>query len=70
MGIEIAIALSALLLLIGTFWILVRQPHPDDATEEVSDDGGGPTEEPYPPGSRPGGPGSESQAVGSERDDL
>lgn len=62
MGIEIAIAVGAVLLLIGIFWFLTRQPHPSDPMEAIGgEDDDGPTGDAYPPGSRPAGPGAESQ---------
>lgn len=62
MGIEIAIAVGAVLLLIGVFWLLTRQPHPSDPMEAIAgEDDEGPTGEAYPSGSRPAGPGAESQ---------
>lgn len=68
MGIEIAIAVGAVLLLVATFWLLTRQPHPSEPMEAIGgEEDEGPTGEPYPPGSRPAGPGAESQ--GSEEAD-
>lgn len=64
---EIVIAIGAVVLLGLTFWVLNRQPHPDDSLAEVAGEdvagpeGAGPTGESYPPGSRPAGPGAESQ---------
>lgn len=62
MGLEVAIAVGAVVLLVATFWILTRQPHPSDDMDVVAGrQGEGPVGEPYPPGSRPAGPGAESQ---------
>lgn len=62
MGVEIAIAAGAVVLLVGVFWLLTRQPHPSDPMDSIAgEEGEGPTGEPYPPGSRPAGPGAESQ---------
>jgi hypothetical protein len=49
--------------LIALFWVLVRQQHPaDDMAHVAGPDDQGPTDDPYPPGSNPAGPGAEIQA--------
>ncbi|HEX2153995.1 MAG TPA: hypothetical protein VHL52_08450 [Acidimicrobiia bacterium] len=62
---EILIAVGAVVLLIAVFWVMARQPHPADDLEGLDsvdgEEGEGPTGEAYPPGSRPAGPGAESQ---------
>jgi hypothetical protein len=44
-------------------WFVQR--HPEDSADHdfTHDEGAGPTGTPYPPGSRPGGPGAEGMAV-------
>ncbi|MFO7292282.1 MAG: hypothetical protein FWJ92_03695 [Actinomycetes bacterium] len=49
--------------MIALFWVLVRQQHPaDDMAHVAGPDDQGPTDDPYPPGSNPAGPGAEIQA--------
>jgi hypothetical protein len=60
-GVIVVTALAVVALTVS--WFVQR--HPDDARhhEFTSEDGAGPTGVPYPPGSRPGGPGAEGMAV-------
>ena len=61
MAMEIVIAVVSLVLLVAVFTVLALQPHPEDKPKELQPvDAGGPTEAPYPPGSRPAGPGAEN----------
>ena len=43
--------------LVAMLWWLWSQPHPDDPRQRELD----PTDEGYPPGARPAGPGAETQ---------
>lgn len=54
------LAVGALVLTMAIGMLLARLKHPDKSADPEGPDAG-PTDEPYPPGSRPAGPGAESQ---------
>lgn len=58
---EILIAVVSVVLLVAVFTVLTLQPHPSDKPKQLrAVDAGGPTDAPYPPGSRPAGPDAEN----------
>lgn len=57
---EVVIGVASLLVILAVVAVLWRQPHPGE-TDEPERAHQGPTGEPYPSGSRPAGPGAESQ---------
>lgn len=61
---EIVLAALGVLAVVIVGVVMWKQPHPEDSASHQTPDerqAGGPTQEPYPSGSNPAGPGAESQ---------
>lgn len=60
-GVMVVSVLAVLALTVS--WFVQRHPERSGDHDITRDGGAGPTGTPYPPGSRPGGPGAEGMAV-------
>ena len=72
-GVDLAVVVGGAVLTVAVLAVLLWQWFPRPMSTDPPPNNRpakGPIDEPYPPGSRPGGPGSEGMAVGHDGGDI